>query len=269
MISLDWKERLKIDTLDFYQRKLPLRDYDIDIIYNAYPERIDSQVPHAVITLVGKILASIMVKDADKYTDFFEYILKNKGENGSIIFAYIMARALKKNPDFFMDYIQKVLYSEHNQKACNLIMDKAMFPFLKKAPLQYLDIIMNWTKKNNSHLMVSIQKLLIKLITSDPKLITPIFRKLETSWLYANQDMIKLNTSFLRSIYKTDRKFYLSVFNEYRSTRNPVFAQILSGSICCYDKKIAEIVDNWTHSGNIRLKKIGLHSQKILSKKGR
>ena len=74
MISLDWKERLKKDTIDFYERKLPQKDYDIDIIYNAYPERIDNKIPQAVITFVGKNLAAKLAKNADKYYDFFDYL---------------------------------------------------------------------------------------------------------------------------------------------------------------------------------------------------
>ena len=51
MISLDWKERLKKDTIDFAERKLPAHDYDIDIIYNAYPQRIDNKIPHGLFRL--------------------------------------------------------------------------------------------------------------------------------------------------------------------------------------------------------------------------
>ena len=58
MISLDWKERIIKDTTDFFERKLPRGDFDIDIVYNAYPQRIYNKVPQAVITLVGKTLAA-------------------------------------------------------------------------------------------------------------------------------------------------------------------------------------------------------------------
>ncbi|MCK4695739.1 MAG: hypothetical protein KAT74_08245, partial [Candidatus Cloacimonetes bacterium] len=92
MISLDWKERLIKDTIDFFERKLTQGDYDIDIVYNAYPQRIDNKIPHAVITLVGKTLARKIFKTADQYFEFYKYLIENKGENGIIIFAYIMAR---------------------------------------------------------------------------------------------------------------------------------------------------------------------------------
>jgi len=266
MISLYWKERLKQDTIDFFERKLPAKNYDIDIIYNAFPERIDNKIPHAVITLVGKTLASKIARTADMYFDFYNSLLENKGENGVIIFSYIMARAIKKKPDVFLDYLQNILYKEKDQKACNLIVDKAVYPFLKKKSLPYLDTISRWIKRDNKVLSLSIQKLLVKLIMNDQKLITPIFKKLETSWLYASSNMIKLNINFLKAIYKLDKDYYMSVFEDYKSTRNPVFADILCGSICCYHENIRKIVDNWSKSGNIKLKKIGLHGQKVLKK---
>lgn len=267
MISMDWKDRLIKDTLDFIERKLPQKDYDIDIVYNAYPQRIDNKVPHAVITLVGKTLGSKICKDADKYFGFYEYLLDEKGENGRIIFAYIMARAIKKKPDIFIEYLEKFLFSTKDQKSCNLVIDKSIFPILKKNPKKYLDLLVKWIKKDNSILNQSIQKLLIKLIHFDKNLIEPIFHKLETSWLYATPSMVKLHISFLKAIYPIDPKFYLSVYEHYKSTRNPTFADILCNAICCYDKTIRNMVDLWATSGNIKLKKIGVHGQKTIEKK--
>lgn len=269
MISLDWKERLIKDTIDFFERKLTQGDYDIDIVYNAYPQRIDNKIPHAVITLVGKTLARKIFKTADQYFEFYKYLIENKGENGIIIFAYIMARAVRKKTDIFLEYLENYLFNIEDQKTCNLIIDKAIFPLIKKNPVNYLDLITKWIKKDNKILTFSIQKLLIKLIHFDPGLIQLIFCKLESSWLYATPNMIKLNAKFLKEIYTFDRKFYLSVYENYHNTRNPTFAEILSGAICVYNNNIKELVDLWSHSGNINLKKIGLHSQKILKKTGK
>lgn len=268
MISLDWKERIKADTLDFFERKLPEKDFDIDIIYNAYPERVDNKVPQSVITLVGKIIAAKMAKCAEDYFEFYDYILQKKGDNGKIIFAYIMGRAVRKKPDKFLDYLQKILLEIDDQRECNLIIDKAIFPLLKKKPHQYLDLMMNWIKQDNKYLSFSIQKLLVKLISFEPDMIKPIFHKLETSWLYASPNMIKLNSNFLKSTYKIDPDFYFSVFENYHLTRNPVFAEILCGAICCYNKNIEKLLTLWAASGNIKLKKVGLHGLKIHKKKG-
>jgi len=267
MISLDWKERLIKDTTDFYERKLPQADFDIDIVYNAYPQRIDNKVPQAVITLVGKTLAAKLAKTADKYFDFYDYLIDNKGENGIIIFSYIMSRALRKKPKLYLEYLEKILFQCEEQKYSNMIIDKAIFPLIKKHPLQYLDMLTRWIKKDNSHLTLSIQKLLVKLFHFDSELIKPVFDKLESSWLYATPNMIKLNYSILKDIYKVDKPFYDSVYVNYQNTRNPVFAEILSGALCVNNKVTATMVEHWCHSGNIKLKKIGLHALKILKKK--
>ena len=270
MISLDWQERLKMDTQDFVERKLPMGNYDIDIVYNAYPQRIDGNIPNAVITLVGKTIAAKIYKEADKYFDFYDYILKKKGEHGGMIFAYIMARAIKKQPVLFLNYIEDFFFNTKDQKICNLVMDKAIYPLLKKDALVHIDLILNWVKKDNKMLEESIFKLLSKLIGMDAKLIEPIFKKLETSWLYATPNIVKLNSKFLKAIYKKDKEFYLNVYKNYQTTRNPIFAEILCEGICCYNDNIQTICDTWSHSGNIRVKKIGLHGQKLLkSKKGK
>lgn len=267
MISLDWKERLKKDTVDFFERKLPTGDYDIDIIYNAYPQRIDNNIPHAVITLVGKTIASKLNKNPEKYLPFYDYLYKQKGENGKMIFAYIMARVIKKKPEILIPYLEQKLSRISDQKSCNFIIDKTLFPLLKKEPLKYLDLLLNWIKKDNRILVSSLQKMLLKLIAFDPSLIKPIFQKLEISWLHATPSMIKLNANFLKAIFKIDPDFYLSIYANYKNTRNPVFAEILCNALCVNTPLTQEICDHWAMSGNIKLKKIGIHSQKILKKK--
>jgi len=175
MISLDWKERLVKDTIDFLERKLSEGDFDIDIVYNAYPQRIDNKIPQAVITLVGKTLASKLAKTADRYFDFYDYLINNKGENGIIIFAYIMARAIRKNTDLFMPYLEKKLLNSSEQKHCNLIVDKALYPLIKKNPLKYLDLLSKWIKNDNPYLSLSVQKLLVKLIHNDSELVKHVY----------------------------------------------------------------------------------------------
>jgi hypothetical protein len=266
MISLDWKERLIKDTEDFIERKLPAGDYDIDIIYNAYPQRIDNNIPHAVITLVGKTLGSKLNRKYEKFLPFYDYLINEKGENGRMIFAYIMARAVKKQPDIFIPYLEKYLDNHIDQKSCNLIVDKTIYPLLKTKPKEFLDIILSWIKKDNEILSTSLQKMLIKLLSSNPEIIPTLFNKLEITWLYATPNTMKLNSNILKSIYKIDPKFYFSVFKNYSHTRNPLFAEILCNAICCYDELLQSLCANWATSGNINLKKIGLHGQKMLKK---
>jgi len=122
--------------------------------------------------------------------NFLIIFFRKKGDNGKIIFAYIMGRAVRKKPEKFLNYLQKILFEIDDQRECNLIIDKAIFPLLKKKPHQYLDLMMNWIKQDNKYLSLSIQKLLVKLISFEPDMIKPIFHKLETSWLYASPNMI-------------------------------------------------------------------------------
>jgi hypothetical protein len=44
MLTIDWKERLTLDTDYYLEHKLPLQDYDFEIIFNAYPERSHGKI---------------------------------------------------------------------------------------------------------------------------------------------------------------------------------------------------------------------------------
>ena len=267
MISLDWKERLKKDTCDFFERKLPAKEYDIDIIYNAYPERIDNKIPQAVITFVAKTIAQRLAKEPEKYLEFYDYILEHKGEQGKIIFAYIMARAIKKKPEIFLSYLEEILFKIEDQKECNLVIDKAIFPLFKKDVRAHLDRIMRWIKKDNPFLNLSLQKMIIKLINADPQLARQIFKKLENTWLYASPNMIKLNIAVLKAIYKIDSDLYHEIFSHYQVTRNPIYADILCNSILCCDEVTQQMVEKWCKSGNVKLKKLGQHGKKLLKRR--
>ena len=266
MISLDWKERLKKDAEDFYENKLPQKYFDIDVIYNIYPERIDNKVPQAIVTFVAKVFASKIAKDAENYFDFYDYILKNKDTEGKIFFAYIMAKAIMKKPEIFFEYIHKVIQSFDDKKDCNLILDKAILPLIKKKPDTYSFKLIEWINSDNDILVDSINRIIVKFISANPEYIKPIFKKLETSWLYASKQMIKFNIAFLKATASIDKNFYFNVYKNYKSTRNLIFAEILSGAIKLYHPIIEEIADNWAKSGNVKLKKIGKHSQKIIKK---
>lgn len=265
-ISLDWKERLKNDTIDFYENKIPQKYYDIDVLYNIYPERIDNKVPQIVITYVAKILASKMAKNADRYFDFYDYIIANKGDYGFTVFSYIMGKAIKKNPDAYIDYIRETLTKSDHQKNCNLLLDKAVRPLLESNPDKYLYSVLNWINSANDIMMEGLTKLIIKFASKKPDYIKPIFKKLETTWLYASPEVIKFNISFLKAIYDLDKKFYISVYQNYKLTRNLIFAEILSNSIKIYHPEIEELAQNWANSGNIKLKRIGQLTLKHLKK---
>ncbi len=267
MISLDWKYRLKEDTEDFFKRKLPSGDFDIEIIYNAYPERIDGKIPKEVITFVAKTLAGKLARKPEQYLDFYDYLWKSKGEFGRTALSYIMARAVKKNPDIFLDYTGKLVEKSRNEHDVNLLLDKTLFPLLKSKPEAYLDRAIRWLKFENTVSQKAVVKLLIKLCKQDEELIKPVFKRLESLWLYADAEMVKANIQFLKAVYKLDRDFYIDVFRHYHNTRNPVFVEILSGAIVDYDPVIEEAVALWVRSGNARLKKAALSAERILKRK--
>ncbi len=267
MISIDWKARLKKDTEDFLNKKLPNKDFDIDIIYNAYPERIDNKVPKDIIVLVSKHIASEVSKNPETHMDFFDYLWKTKGENGKIALSIILAKLVKMDPRKYIDYSGTLLKTCKEITHAQFILDKAVYPIVKKYPDTFLDKIIKWLGGNNSILKQAIMKLLIKLIRADNNLIKPVFRKLEGLWLYANEDMIHFNIDFLKAVSKINPDFYRNIFVSYKISRNPVFIEILTGSINSYDQEIFDIVENWTKSGNARLKKAALAAHKIMIRK--
>ncbi len=265
-ISLDWKERLKKDADDFCKNKLPQGYYDFDVIYNIYPERVDNKVPKIIVTFVAKALASKLAKNADKYLDFFDYILKNKGSEGKYVFAYIMEKAILKKPEIFFDYIHKVIQNFNDQKDCNFLMKKAILPLIKQQPETYIFKLIDWIESDNDILVNAVSDAIIKFINSNPEYIKSIFKKLETSWLYASPQMIKLNIKFLKAIAGIDKQFYLEIYKNYKFTRNLTFAEILGGGIKIYSPTIEQMVKNWSKSGNVKLKKLGIHYQKTINK---
>jgi hypothetical protein len=137
---------------------------------------------------------------------------------------------------------------------------------IKKEPEKYLDLLSKWIKKDNPYVCESVQKMIIKLISSNPEIIKPLFYKLETHWLYATERMIKLNIAFLKAIHKVDSKFYYQIYEQYRLTRNPIFAEILCNGIVTCNATMTDMVENWCKSGNIKLKKIGQHGKKMTNK---
>ncbi|MBW6516597.1 MAG: hypothetical protein K0B81_08315 [Candidatus Cloacimonetes bacterium] len=274
MISLDWKQRLKMDTEDFVSRKIPQGDFDIDIVYNAYPKRIDNKIPSEVITFVAKILASKIAKNMDQYLNFYDYLWYKKGENGKQIFVYLMKTAIHRKPAIFLDYVKKVLATSKDVTDINAVLNKAVVPLFKKESKKYLDIIYNWLSLDNPDLHKSIINLFIKVAKNDPTLLKYIFQKMERGWLYPNPHTIKNSVQFLKATYKIDADFYFSVYDNYKGSRNPVFVEILCHALNPISEpepynRIVGYLENWQKSGNIRIKKAAATSLKTMKKKSK
>jgi len=258
MISLDWKERLKIDTEDFVSRKLIRGDFDIDIVYNAYPKRIDNKIPSEVVVYVAKILSRLITKDSEKHIDFYTYLWNKKGDNGRIIFTYIMKAVVKKKPQLFLDYLKNILAKSDDLNNISALLNKAVFPVVKKDPKKNIDLIYNWLNIDNPDLHKGILNLFIKVGKEDSSLITYVFRKMERGWLYPTTHTLRDSTLFLKSIYKIDPDFYFSVYDNYHNSRNPVFVEILCHALSPVKEeparqRIEEYMELWSKSGNAKI----------------
>ncbi len=271
MISLDWKERLKIDTEDFVKRKLPMNNYDIDIVYNAYPKRVDNNVPADVISFVAKTLSGYIGKEIDQYTPFLEYLWDNKGENGHQIFIRIMKSAVKKKPEVFVDYLRKILTTSHDKSEIKALV-KTLIPLLKKEPKKYIDTLYSWLAIRNTELQKAIINTFLIVVKDDNTLMKYVFQKMEREWLYPTPYTIRNSIMYLKAVYKISPEFYFSVYENYKCSRNPVFVEILCGSLNPiqgeeYYQKICEYLNNWSQSGNIRIKKAANAGLKLMKKK--
>ncbi len=115
MITYDWQQRLRQDTLDFLEHKIPAKDYDFEIIYNAYPERVNGEVPQPVITYVAKEMRKVIQNDPDTYIDFLLFIQKKKGDNGKKIFNYVLSKVMLKHPGEYDEIFKKAITDTHDK----------------------------------------------------------------------------------------------------------------------------------------------------------
>ncbi|MCD4830045.1 MAG: hypothetical protein K8R90_11510 [Candidatus Cloacimonetes bacterium] len=267
MIPLDWKERLQRDTEDFLLRKLPAGKFDIDIIYNAYPERIDGKIPKEVITYVSKAIAAHVAKDPASYLGFIDFLWNKKGEHGKMATGYILQRIMRRNPSAYIDKVREYLHSARTAQEANFLLDKTVLPLLKNEPENYLDTVVKWMKVDGGEAKKAVIKQLVKLCKQDPFMLPHVFKRLEMQWLYADAEMIKVNIDFLKAISKIDPDFYASVYAKYVNTRNPEFVEIMAGAVMLYNPEMEQAFENWVLSGNARLKKAAILGRKLLLRK--
>ncbi|MCB5231250.1 MAG: hypothetical protein WCX83_05615 [Candidatus Cloacimonas sp.] len=272
MITLDWKERLKLDTEDFVERKLPEGDYYIDIVYNAYPKRVDNKIPSEVINFVSKILTSKIAKTAKDYIPFYDYLWNDKGDYGRQIFIYIMRTVVKRDPEFFLDYLHKNIKKDPGSAEVKALLRRAVAPLMTSEGKKYIDTVFNWIGIDDVELHKSIINLMVKACKDDPTLIKNIFQKVERGWIYPTDHTLRDSSTFLKAISKIDQEFYISVYDNYKNSRNPVFIEILSSSLMAIEdpkaiERLLGYFENWSQSGNIRVKKAGQVGVRYLRKR--
>jgi hypothetical protein len=267
MISLDWKERLVSDSLDFFERKIPQGDYDFEIIYNIYPMRVDNKIPREVVILVSETLASKMQIKHREYLKFCEYLWSRKGENGKLAFATIISKFTKKDIPFYLEYAKKFLSQIENPLELSQMMDKVYYPVFKKQHMECIDFIITWMIENNDLINQNLTRIVCKIGKSNSDFLKKFTDKLENKWFNASPEFSKICGAFLKSVGKMDTELYLSYYIKYKSTREPGFVEILSSGLVLYDDVLFEMFDNWSKSGNARLKKAAMSGLKFLTKK--
>lgn len=264
MISLDWKERLIKDADDFCKNKLAKHDYRFDVIYNAYPAREGHNIPNEVLTLVAKEIAKNIEKEHEQHLEFLNYLWYEGANNGKFIATTILSKIYAKDKDKYYAKMIEFLKDAKDHHEKGLIVDKVFFPLLKKYPDKYLITAYEWTTSGDIELETLAFKTLSKLCKAKNKYTKPILRHLENKWAYAPHELIKGLSQFFKEVAKIDKELYLDTFEFYDNSRDPNVVEILTGSISFYDSSLEKIVEEWTKSGNARLKKCAITGHKHL-----
>jgi hypothetical protein len=266
MITIDWKERLTNDTLDYLAHKLPKQDYDFDIIFNWFPERVNGHIPAEVIQLVVKVMALKIGKQHETYVPFYQYLWDKKGEYGKLAFTMFMARFLIKKPALYGPMIDKAMQKASAHELAGMF-EKIYFPLYKKQTEPYLSKVYPWLESSYEPLRKQSVNFLIKMLKLKPEIIPQVLKHLQNRWVLPVHDVVETNVAILKAVWKLDPSVLMDIFHEYKSTRDPQTVEILCGAISGYNAELLPIVENWTRSGNARLKKAATSAYRVLQKK--
>ena len=267
MISLDWKERLVTDSIDFIERKIPKGDFDFDIIYNAYPARSDNKIPRDVVIFVANTLGLKMLKKHKDYLPFCDFIWHYKGINGKIMFACIISKFIRKDYNFYFEFTKKYIMRCKENSDIALLLEKVLLPILKKQPIEHAETLVKWLCEDNEKINQLLIKIILRVGKDNPDFIKKFINRLEYRWYDASPELVKLNGLFLKSLSKVDYETYLAIYKDHKSTREPIFVEILTLGLANYDDILYEIYENWGKSVNARLKKAAQSGLKYLNKR--
>ncbi|HPV15355.1 MAG TPA: hypothetical protein PL126_06870, partial [Candidatus Cloacimonadota bacterium] len=129
MLTIDWKERLDSDTKDYLTNKLPNEDYDFDIIFNAYPERVSGKIPSEVINFVSASIVTQLGKKHAKYVPFYLHLWDKKGEYGRSAFIVILSRLFRKAPAVYLEVLEHAMVNANPTEISSLL-ERVMLPVL-------------------------------------------------------------------------------------------------------------------------------------------
>jgi hypothetical protein len=266
MLTIDWKERLNMDTEDYLQNKLPKGDYDFEIIFNAYPERVNGKIPAEVINHVAGTIVQRLGKTHELYVPFYQRLWAKKGDYGKIAFTLIMSKLLPKKPAVYMPLFDEALAHADNAEVL-MLMDKVMLPLLRKHPEKYLSTAYAYSVSKNEVICKNGLSLLVKLIKKREDLIPTIMEHFTHQWSYPLGDTVPGHVMMLKAVAKQSPEYYLKVWEEYGSSRDPQIVELLCATVTDYIPQIEAPVELWTRSGNARLKKAATAAYKIVMKK--
>lgn len=266
MLTIDWKERLNKDADDYLINKLPKNDYDFEIIFNAYPERVNGKVPHDVIIHVAQNIIHKLGKNHENYIPFYRSLWNKKGDYGKTAFIHMMAKVVAKKPAVYIPIIETAMQSASPTELASM-MEKIILPLLRKQPDKYLNIVYQWGEKGSEPIRKQAMNLLIKLIKKLPELTKEILNHFENQWVYPLGDCQINHVNLLKAVARLDEDIYLDLYREYKASRDPQTVEVLCAAIADYHPELEIIVENWTKSGNARLKKAALSAHRLLLKK--
>ncbi len=266
MLTIDWKERLKMDTAEYLEKKLPKNDFDFEIIFIAYPERVNGKTPPEVIVHVANSIVQKLGKNHEKYLPFYKYLWDKKGENGRTAFIAIMAKLAGKKPAVYLPLVQSAVNNAQATQLASLL-EKVMLPLLRKHPDKYLPQVYELARSGKELVRKQVVGLLLKLLKKNPELSAEVVQHFVNQWLQPLGEQAATHVALLKAVYKLDAELYLDVWRQHVYSRDPQSAEILCASLQSYHPEIAAIVDPWTKSGNARLKKAAVAAQRVLLKK--
>ncbi|HOA29237.1 MAG TPA: hypothetical protein PKL34_04305 [Candidatus Cloacimonadota bacterium] len=266
MLTIDWKERLTLDTDYYLEHKLPLQDYDFEIIFNAYPERSHGKIPAEVIAFISGIIVQRLGKKHTEHIPFFRHLWLKKGDNGKLAFASIMSKIAHKESDIYIPLMEEVMAKADSNEIGSL-MDKVMLPLCRKHDEKYLPIVFGWTRRATDAVAKQAANLCLKLIKRREDLIPEVLKHFQNMWSYPLGEAQGFHVTLLKTVAKLNPELYLNVWHEYGISRDPQIVEILCSSIQDYHAEIEPMIDLWTRSGNARVKKAGTNAYRLIMRK--
>ena len=269
MIPIDWKNRFSKDCIDFVEKRLPKEDYDIGIVYNVYPVRVNRAVPDEVIVFIAKKLAKALIKTKQDHFKFYKYLWNKKYFQGKLLCCTMFSVFLKSDPDFFF-LIEKDFVQTAKDDDLTLLINKGLSSLFKLDIAKTIKIVNTLIKIDNKIIDSKLKSLLVKTIKGDEASVDFIIDKTMWQWEALSKNGVGFFSKLLREIFKLFPSKYNQLFVRLSATMQPSVIEILCLSIdknITISKEIKEQISQWTNSGNNRIKKSALSTMKKITRK--